>query len=145
VSADLAFYGELLGDIKTCIQQAQTRALLAVNAELIKMYWEIVRLIDLRQQSEGWGTGVIPRLSRDLHNELPEHKGFSERNIKRMLRFYREYPGEFEKVPQAVAQIPWGHIMLLLEKVKDVSIRFWHVQIILEQDWSRNVLVANLG
>jgi predicted nuclease of restriction endonuclease-like (RecB) superfamily len=140
VSTDLAFYGELLGEIKTRIRQSQTRALLAVNAELVRLYWDIGRLIDLRQQAEGWGAGVIPRLSRDLHNELPEQKGFSERNIKRMLRFYREHPGEFEKVPQPVAQIPWGHIMLLLEKVKDSSIRLWYAHKTLEQGWSRDIL-----
>ncbi len=139
---DLAFYGELLGDIKNRIRQAQTRALHAVNAELVKLYWDIGRLIDLRQHSEGWGAGVIPRLSRDLHNELPEHKGFSERNIKRMLRFYREYPGEFVKVPQPVAQIPWGHIMLLMERVKDLPTRLWYMDKTLEQGWSRDTLAT---
>jgi hypothetical protein len=76
---------------------------LAVNAELIRIYWEIGALIDSRQKTEGWGAGVIPRLARDMHNELPEEKGFSERNIKRMLAFYREYP-YLQFVPQAVAQ-----------------------------------------
>jgi len=97
-------YAELLTDIKQRIRHAQTRAVLAVNAELIQLYWEIGSMIDCRQQQEGWGAGVIPRLARDLHNELPEEKGFSERNIKRMLAFYREYP-HLKFVPQPVAQI----------------------------------------
>ena len=100
-----ADYAVLLADIKQRVRHAQTRAVLAVNAELIRLYWEIGALIDSRQKKEGWGAGVIPRLARDLHNELPEEKGFSERNIKRMLAFYREYP-HLEFVPQAVAQIP---------------------------------------
>ena len=87
VSAD---YAALLSDIKQRVRHGQTRAVLAVNAELIRLYWDIGALIHARQQQEGWGAGVIPRLARDLHNELPEEKGFSERNIKRMLAFYRE-------------------------------------------------------
>lgn len=84
-----AYYTSLLSDIKQRIRHAQMRAVLAVNAELIRLYWEIGALIDARQKQEGWGAAVIPRLARDLHNELPEEKGFSERNIKRMLAFYR--------------------------------------------------------
>ncbi len=97
-------YPALLSDIKQRIQSAQTRAMLAVNAELIRLYWEIGQMLDARQKNEGWGAAVIPRLARDIRNELPEVKGFSERNIKRMLAFYREYR-ELPFVPQAVAQM----------------------------------------
>lgn len=110
-------FASLLSDVKGRIQVAQTRAALAVNSELVRLYWDIGRIIDDRQQREGWGAAVIPRLSRALHNELPEIKGFSERNIKRMLAFYREYADLLaivqeplermpvsEKVPQPVAQ-----------------------------------------
>lgn len=109
-----ADYPALLADIKQRVRHAQTRAMLAVNAELIRLYWDIGALIDQRQKQEGWGAAVIPRLAKDLHNELPEEKGFSERNIKRMLAFYREYPylaakaGSIEKVPQSVAQLAAG-------------------------------------
>lgn len=112
----------LLREIKARIQQAQTRAILSANAELVRLYWDIGRLIDERQRQEGWGAAVIPRLARALRNELPEEKGFSERNIKRMLAFYREYPDppaaaqeppparfpELEKVPPPVAHIASG-------------------------------------
>lgn len=77
-------FGALLGEIKARIQSGQTRALVAVNRELVRLYWDIGRIIQRRQKAEGWGAAVIPRLSRALHNELPELKGFSERNIKRM-------------------------------------------------------------
>lgn len=128
-------YPALLAEIRQRIQSAQTRAMLGVNAALIRLYWEIGQMLDARQKNEGWGAAVIPRLARDIHNDLPEVKGFSERNIKRMLAFYREYAGlEFvpqavaqieptEKVPQAVAlfsrevllALPWGHHLLLME------------------------------
>ena len=95
----------LLKEITNRIQQAQTRAMLAVNAELVQLYWDIGRIIAARQQQEGWGAAVIPRLSRELVNELPEVKGFSERNIKRMLAFYREYPNPTGFLPQHAAKL----------------------------------------
>src|SRR3990172_2556717 len=100
----LVQYAELLGQIKQRIRQGQARAVLSANAELILTYWDIGRMILERQTREGWGASVIPRLSRDLYSELPEVKGFSERNIKRMLAWYREYSAA-AFVPQAVAQI----------------------------------------
>lgn len=118
--APASHYAELLGEIKQRIHHAQARAWMAVNAEMICLYWRIGQVIDSRQQQEGYGTAVIPRLARDLHNELPEEKGFSERNIKRMLAFYRLYPQaalDAELVPQPVAQAaaaPGGAAALLL-------------------------------
>lgn len=159
-----ASYRQVLTDIKQRIRHAQTRAVMAVNAELIRLYWEIGALIDARQHQEGWGAGVIPTLARDLHNELPEEKGFSERNIKRMLAFYREYP-HLQFVPQAVAQIgaslevpqsvalfpaellcalPWGHHAELMAKVKDLTTRRWYMQATIEHGWSRNILLMQI-
>ena len=101
--SDLTEYRGLLAEIKTRIQTAQTRAVLAVNAELIRLYWQIGQLLDTRQQSEGWGAGVIPQLAQDLSNELPELKGFSARNLDRMTAFARAYPSLQDFSPQAVA------------------------------------------
>lgn len=154
-------FSQLLKDVKDRIQEAQTRAVLAANAELVKLYWDIGRIIDERQQLEGWGAAVIPRLSRELRNELPEVKGFSERNIGRMIAFYREYPAPAQflpqpaaklvslaKVPRAAAKmesilwrIPWFHHIVLLEKVKDVEQRLWYMGQTLANGWSRNVLL----
>jgi hypothetical protein len=100
-----AGYVQLLRDIKARIQQSRTRAIFSLNAEMIRLYWDIGRMIDDRQRQEGWGAAVIPRLARELHNELPEEKGYSERNIKRMLAFYRAYGDPAAIVPQAVAQL----------------------------------------
>jgi len=172
--ATLVLYSNLLRDIKARIRQAQIKATLSANAEMVTMYWDIGRMIQERQDHEGWGTAVIPRLSRDIRNELPEEKGFSERNVKRMLRFYREYPNlllimpqavtqlqqaenkDDLKVPQSVAQlpennqsvilqrllpqIPWGHTILLIERIKDLSSRLWHMEQIILNGWSRDTL-----
>jgi predicted nuclease of restriction endonuclease-like (RecB) superfamily len=85
-----------LGRIKSRIRSAQAKAALSANAEMIAMYWDIGRMIHNRQVEEGWGAGVIPRLAADLKNELPEVKGFSERNLKYMIRFAREYGTDLE-------------------------------------------------
>jgi hypothetical protein len=99
-------YAALLKEIRDRIAQAQARAVLSANAELVRLYRDIGRMIDGRQRQEGWGAAVVPRLARELKNELPELKGFSERNIKRMLAFYRAYPDPSPTVPQAAAQLP---------------------------------------
>ncbi len=159
-------FAALLADVKSRIQAAQTRAVLSVNAELVRLYWDIGRIIDGRQQREGWGAAVIPRLALALHNELPEVKGFSERNIKRMLSFYREYRAPAAIVPQAAAQIrsapkvpqpvallgeslfwtvPWAHHVMLIEKIKDISTRHWYMEQTLANGWSRNVLALQIG
>jgi len=121
MSSELSFYSGLFGDIKTRIQTAQVRAILSVNAELVRLYWDIGQLIDARQQQQGWGAAIIPHLSRDLHNELPEIKGFSERNIKRMLAFYRAYPDPEEIMPQAVAQITADYSLRGIDKPIGIS------------------------
>ena len=99
-------FAALLADVKGRIQTSQTRAVLAVNAELVRLYWDIGRIIDGRQQREGWGAAVIPRLAKELKNELPELKGFSERNIDLMIRFYREYSTMGVIVQAPLAQLP---------------------------------------
>ena len=106
---ELTLYRDLLGDIKIRVRQGQHRAALSANAEIILMYWDIGRLIAARQKEEGWGTGVIPRLAADLKNELPEQKGFSARNIGRMIAFFREY----SILPQPVAKLMQRPVALM--------------------------------
>lgn len=176
INLDMRLYGDLLGNIKTRIRQAQIKATLSANAEMIQLYWDIGQMVSEKQGREGWGTGVIPRLARDLHNELPEIKGLSERNIKSMTQFFRAYPDVFAigqqavaqlppsentpatKVPQLVAKIPanefspilqqlvakipWGHNILLMEKVKDLPTRLWYMRQTIEQGWSRDALAS---
>jgi predicted nuclease of restriction endonuclease-like (RecB) superfamily len=101
----LSGYAPFLGAVKDRIRAAQVRATLSANAELIYLYWDIGRAIAAMQEKEGWGAGVIPRLARDIANDMPEVKGFSERNLKYMIRFAREY-GPRPIVQQPVAQLP---------------------------------------
>jgi predicted nuclease of restriction endonuclease-like (RecB) superfamily len=94
--------------LKTRIRQAQVKAALAVNRELVLLYWQIGREILARQASEGWGTKVIDQLAKDLKLEFPEMTGLSPRNLKYMRAFAKSYPNA-SIVQQAAAQIPWFH------------------------------------
>ena len=133
-------YKVLLADIKNAIQQARQRVAVAVNTEMILLYWETGKMIAQRQQEEGWSSKVIPRLAIDLKNEFSDLKGFSERNLGYMLRFALEY-AEDPILQQPVAKLPWGHNILLMEKVKDKNIRLWYTQQTLEKGWSRDWLL----
>jgi len=142
----------LLKEVKNRIQQAQARAVLSVNAELIRLYWDVGRTIAERQKEEGWGTSVIPRLAKKLSSQLSEIKGFSERNLDRMIAFYRAYSDVFVISPPAVAKlgkdrslflsIPWSHHVLIMQKIKERKIRFWYMSQVLSNGWSKNVLLT---
>lgn len=164
-------YAGLLADIKQRIRTAQVRTAMAGNASLLMLYWEIGGVLASQQKAEGWGAGVLPRLAADLHNEVPEVKGFSMRNLKLMTQFHREYPdlsaigqpsvaqlaapsnragkgplpvaqlrdrpsdeviqpqpvtelpaepGDIPIGQRIVAQLPWAHNVILIQKVKDL-------------------------
>ncbi|MCX6993579.1 MAG: PDDEXK nuclease domain-containing protein [Kiritimatiellaeota bacterium] len=147
-----ADYPRLLHDIKSRIRTAQIKATFSANREMILMYWDIGRMIVARQQKEGWGSAVIPRLSRDIRNEMPEVKGFSERNIGYMIRFAGEY-GEplilqqpvakltgTTKGPQLAAQI--GHPEILPQAVaKTEGILTILQQLVAELPWGQNIVL----
>jgi predicted nuclease of restriction endonuclease-like (RecB) superfamily len=138
-------YPQLLAELKERIQNAQIKAVLGVNRELMTLYWEIGKRIVEQQEAEGWGKGTLERLGVDLQREFPGSKGFSPRNVRRMRAFYLAYPAEGSQVvdsnlPQVVAQLPWGHNILLLQKIKDKDVRLWYAQKTVENGWSRAVL-----
>ena len=132
-------YAGLLQSLKTQISQARIRAHLSVNKEMISLYWNIGNQILERQKEEGWGTKVIENISKDLRSEFPEMKGLSARNLVYMQTFAKNYPN-FEITQQAAAQIPWGHICVIMDKVSDSVQRLWYAQKTIENGWSRNVL-----
>ena len=128
-------YAEWLKDIKNRIQSAQQRSVLAVNRELILLYWQIGREILSRQDKAGWGAKVIERLAHDLHNAFPEMKGFSRANLMYM-RSFAEAWSEEQIVQQPVGQLPWGHNLVLLTKLKTEQERLSYAQGALDNGWS---------
>jgi predicted nuclease of restriction endonuclease-like (RecB) superfamily len=136
-------YQSLLADLKRRIAEAQVRAGLAVNRELVLLYWSIGRDILARQQAQGWGAKVIDSLAEDLRRAFPEMKGLSPRNLKYMRAFAEAWPDE-AIVQRLVAQIPWGHNVRLLDHVKSADERRWYIEQTVANGWSRNVLVLQI-
>ncbi len=136
-------YQDLLSLVKSRIRTAQVRAALAVNRELVLLYWGIGKEILTRQQDEGWGAKVIDQLAKDLRHTFPEMHGFSSRNLKYMRALAEAWPEE-SIVQQAAAQLPWFHNCVLLDKVKDRAERLWYIQQAVQNGWSRNVLVMQI-
>ena len=185
-------YAAFFADVAARVRAAQLRAAAAVNRELIALYWHLGREIVARQDREGWGAGVVARLSADLRREFPGARGFSERNIRSARAFYLAYralaesafgPGEAIRQqpvaelggpvrsgdpgqgkaypteerargtrgddgdagpPPALAAIPWGHNLALLEKLDDPTLRLWYAAQTSRHGWSRNVLTLQI-
>ncbi len=138
-----AGYADWLAELKTRIHTAQQRAALAVNRELVLLYWQIGRDILERQAREGWGAKVIERLAHDLRAAFPDMKGFSPRNLKYMRSFAGAWP-DAEFVQAVLAQLPWYHQIALLDKLRSDDERRWYAAKAIEQNWSRNVLVLQI-
>ncbi len=194
-------YPAFLTELKSRILHARTSAALAVNHELVLLYWDIGRGIAEKQQKAGWGDSVVERLAADLRTEFPDMRGFSPRNIWDMRRFYAEYtdanflsqavremmhgkespilrqavaelnvqsqakiadsPDTTAALPlqpvaphhqneavdfvrQLVAEIPWGHHLLILNKLTDPAARFYYLRATAQFGWSRNVLLNQI-
>lgn len=149
-------YIQTLAAIKQHVQESQLQAILAANKELIELYWSIGKIIAQRQEESGWGTKIIERLAGDLKKIFPEMKGFSRANVFYMRAFYKAYAdGKLGAaiVQQPVGQladdipifsIPWGHNVVLLDKIKDIDTRFWYATKAVENGWSRSALEANI-
>ena len=138
-----AGYADWLADLKARIFAAQQRATLAVNRELVLLYWQIGRDILARQAERGWGAKVIDRLAQDLRAGFPDMKGFSPRNLKYMRAFAEAWP-DAEFVQGVLAQLPWYHQLALLDKLDSAEVRRWYIAKAIEHNWSRNVLVMQI-
>jgi predicted nuclease of restriction endonuclease-like (RecB) superfamily len=128
-------YTTWLKELKQRIHTAQQRATLTVNRELVLLYWQIGQDILTRQHEQGWGAKVIERLAHDLRTAFPEMKGFSRANLMYMRAFAEAWPDE-HIVQQAVGQLPWGHNLVLLTKLKTYEERLTYAQKTLEHGWS---------
>lgn len=136
-------YASLLAELKERIRTARLKAAVAVNQELILLYWSIGRDILERQNAEGWGARIVDRLAADLRRDFPEMTGLSPRNLKYMRAFAEAFPDR-EIVQQVVARLPWGHAVKLIEILKDPEERLWYARQAAEHGWSRNVLVHQI-
>lgn len=152
-------YIDVLTELKTKIQQARRRALLAVNNEMLFTYWEIGNTILKQNKQNAWGSKVISRLIKDLRTEFPDMKGLSLRNLHYMRAFAAAYPAfdliaqdqidgienqELVIVQQLAAKLPWTHHQILLDKVKTTHERSFYMKKIVEDGWSRQTLIQQI-
>lgn len=136
-----AGYAELLEQLKARVRTSRLRAVRAANSELLALYWSIGRDILDRQEQAGWGSRVIDRLAADLREEFPDQRGWSRRNLHYMRSMAEAWPSADRVVPRAVAQLPWGHVRVLLDKLTTRPERDWYAAAATEFGWSRDVLV----
>lgn len=137
-------YSDLLEDIKAKVDGSRLHIVIAANSAMVILYWEIGQLILHRQKQEGWGAKVIDRLSHDLRDVFPDMKGFSPRNLLFMRAFAENY-ADGEIVKQLVSQLPWGHIITLIQKIKIPIQREWYINQSILYGWSRNILAAQIS
>jgi predicted nuclease of restriction endonuclease-like (RecB) superfamily len=136
-------YSEWLADLKIKISTSQQKASLAINRELVLLYWQIGNEILTRQNQQGWGAKVIERLAYDLRTAFPEMRGFSRTNLLYMRQFAETWCDQ-QIVQQLVGQLPWGHNLVLLDKLQNNEDRIWYVKKTIQNNWSRNVLVMQI-
>ena len=152
-------YGELLQKLKEKIKTAQQKAILAVNNELLTIYWEIGNTISEQEQQAGWGGKIVDKLAADLKTEFPDMKGLSPRNLRYMRDFALAYPAFLQQpaaktetrenntnliLQQAAAKLPWGHHQVLLTRLKITEERIFYIKKAVENGWSRSVLVHHI-
>lgn len=164
-------YATFIGELKARVAAARLSAARAVNRDLISLYWDIGKAIVEQQRTQGWGASVVEQIARDLRASFPGSQGFSARNVWDMRRLYEEYTGEEvlrqvvaesggrpsrrdvaaqssvraeELLRQLVAEVPWGHHLLLLSKLSDLAQRIFYLRATASLGWSRNVLLNQI-
>lgn len=133
-------YMSVVDNIKREIRLTQFNAILHVNSEMTILYYRIGQIIN---EHKVWGNKFIDSLAKDIKVAFPQSTGFSIRNLKYMAKFATEYPN-FEFVQQVVARIPWGHNIVLMDKVSDYTVKKWYAEESIKNGWSRNVLVHQI-
>ena len=148
-------YSSWLMELKQRVRQAQLKAAVSVNTELLKFYWSLGADIFEKQTKAAWGSGFLKQLSQDLMAEFPDMKGFSEANLHYIRRWFLFYYSDIGNSgtacariePQTIAQltqIPWGHNRVIISKCSDVQEALFYVRKTIENNWSRSVLTHQI-
>lgn len=152
-------YNSILDSLKEKIRLSKRRAITAVNTELLTIYWEIGNTILQQQLKEGWGTKVIKKLALDLKTAFPDFIGLSVRNLHYMRSFAEAWPivqplaAQLQNnenqlitfVQPLVAQIPWSHHIVILNKLTDSDLRLFYIKKTIENGWSKAILAIQIG
>ena len=133
-------FKDVINNIKKEINTTRIKVAIEANKNLIRMYYKLGKILD---ENFVYGNKFIDEVSRELKLEFPNMSGFSVRNLKYMKKFYREYKDD-ELVQQLVAQIPWGHNIVLMTKLKDINIRKIYVEATIQNGWGRDMLTLQI-
>ena len=140
-------YADWIKDLSLRFKQSQIKAAIRVNSEMLRFYFSLGADIVNKKAESRWGDGFFKNLSRDLQDALPGVRGFSETNLRYSKYFYLLYNQQFTIYPQVgdefeIFQIPWSHNKYIIDKCKkDTNKALFYVRKILENNWSRNVLL----
>lgn len=140
-------YKNWLSELKSQIKRSQIKAAVAVNSELIQLYWNIGKQIIEKQKDAQWGDGLINQLSKDLLQEFPHIRGFSAKNLRSCRQFYLYYNQEdiiwkqvVSKLPDVLFSVPWGHHIIIMNRAKDIHEALFYCTKTVENGWSRAIL-----
>lgn len=167
------WYPQWRDDIEELIVQAKQHAVMHVNADMLALYWHIGNKILEQQERQGWGKHVILQLSKDLTHRFPDDRGYSDRNLRNMRLFAKNYPefpiwqvplailGKGEIWQAALAKlkpqknaghidvplgcISWYHHISLLSKVKDEAQRAYYIMETAKNGWSRDTMLTQIA
>ena len=140
-------YKSFLSEIKSRIASSQIKAAIAVNEELLRLYWDLGQMIVEKQKVSSWGDGLLEQISADLKSEFPEMKGFSKRNLELMRQWYRFWSHDDVIAKQVVAQlfkVPWGHHIAIVAKIKNSDEAIFYLKKTIEHGYSRAVLIHQI-
>ncbi len=155
-------YKSWIDDIKKRIRQAQIKAAIKVNYELLDLYWELGKDIVKKQESAKWGDAFLKTMSKDLQKAFPDLSGLSPQNLKHIRYWYKFYSQEgiglqavtqledglddapsrpaLQEIEKLIKSIPWGHNQRIMYKCKSINEALFYVQKTMDNNWSRNVL-----
>lgn len=131
-------------EIVSLIKQSRTRAIKAVNSELIDLYWNIGKYISKKVEVSEWGNSVVKDLANFIQNNEPEIKGFSDKNLWRMKQFYETYKNESKLAP-LVREISWTHNLIIMSRSKTMVEREFYIKLVQKESYSKRELERQIS
>lgn len=138
---------ELKTNFNEIIKMIETRknnAYRKVNEELILLYWDVGRYLYQLIRNSNYGDKVIDKVADFMKNHYPAIKGFTRRNLYRMVEFYKAYESD-EIVTPLVTQLSWTNNLLILSNTKTKKEREFYVKLAIKEKYSYRELSRQLN
>ncbi len=134
-------YNKILSNIINHIEQSKLRAFSEVNKSLLLAYWAIGRELN---ENSSYGKSVVEYLSRDLRLKYPAVKGYSQRNLWNMKKFYEAYHKLQPLVADLIFKISWSNHLLILTKTHSDEEKQFYLKMCINERWSKRELLRQL-